>query len=101
MSRQLDAAHEDRVSRRHEALVRALEFELDKVLSATGKKLLGFSMRIQEWDCLMTLRAEEAGEQRVAFVGAEDVVGAITKAVRVARAGKLKWKEDKWRANGG
>ena len=101
MSRQLDAISEERTARRHKELVRALEFELVKVVQEGGRELAGFSVRISDWECLITLRAAKGDKPQVCFVGAEDVVGVITKAVRLGRAEKLVWKADDYRANGG
>lgn len=101
MTRQLEAIGEQRQAKRHALLVRALEFELSGALQASGATLLGFSVKIEEWECLMTLRAYRDDSMQIAFVGSDDVINCINKAVRAAKSGKIVWREDKWRANGG
>ena len=96
MTRHLDAVTEERQARKHHAVVRALEFELVGVIASKGGELLGFSVRIAEWETLMTLRAVIDGERQVAFVGSDDLVNCILKAVRAAQRDKLAWQADKY-----
>lgn len=97
MTRQGDAAQEDRLSKRNAALIRAVEFELVNSLQAAGAVLLGFSLRYEEWECLITLRAVVGEEKRICFVGSDTIANALVKCVRDCKANKLHWKEDKYR----
>lgn len=101
MSRQLEAVGEQRQAKRHALLIRALEFELSGALQQSGALLQGFSVKIEEWECLMTLRAFREDTNQIAFIGSDDVINCINKAVRAAKSDKIMWRPDKWRANGG
>jgi hypothetical protein len=96
MSRQLEAAAEDRDKKRHLAIVKAVEFELLGALNGEGNHLQGFSVRLDDWEVLITLRATRQGVPSVSFVGAEDLGGCLIKCVREAKRDKLHWKEDKF-----
>lgn len=98
MSRQLEQGGEDRQKRQDSALVRAIQFELQGTVAHNGYELLGFSVRLDEWETLITLRAMTDGGRVVAFVGGETLAGAIVKAVREGKRDKLKWRPDKWTA---
>lgn len=101
MSRQLEQTGEDREVRRRDALVFALDTGLTAGLAASGVELLGLSAKWDAWDCLVTLKAEVGGVRSVAFVGSDSLINALIKCSRDAGKGKLKWREDKYRANGG
>ena len=96
VSRQLEQALEARTSRRHQAVVRAVEFELVGALSSQGAELYGFSVKIEDFECLMTLRAVIDGVHSISFVGAEDLVGVMLKAVHLAKSDRLRWRADKY-----
>ncbi len=96
MSRQLDAKQEERTARRHDALIRALDFELAGVLGNNGVELLGLALKWDAWDCLMTLKGESDGQRQVCFVGSDSPINCIVKAVNDAKRGTLRWKEDTW-----
>lgn len=96
MTRQLDAFHEQRQSKRDRKLVAAVEFDLDKAVSHAGGELQGYSIRCGGGDCLLTLRASLAGRGQVAFVGAGTPAEALRKAVREGYLDKLKWRGDKY-----
>lgn len=97
MTRQADLVQEDRTVRRNQAVIRALEFELVGSLEACGCTLLGFSVKIEDWECLITLRAVVGEERMVAFVGSDSLSNCLVKCVMSAQRDKLVWKEDKYR----
>jgi len=101
MSRQLEQLAEERTAKRHKEIVRAVEFELVGALAAAGAEVQGFSVKMGDFECLMTVRATIGGVAMVAFIGAEDLGGAMIKLIRAARRDKLVWREDKYRANVG
>jgi hypothetical protein len=101
MSRQLDVVAEERVIKRNEQLIRAVEFELSGVIEVQGMSLLGFSIKIEPWECLMTLRVLREDNHLVGFVGSDTVANCIVKSVAMVRRDKVVWREDKYRANGG
>ncbi len=76
--------------------MKALHYGLQGVVAHNGYELLGFSVRLDEWETLITFRAMREGVRWVAFVGAEDLPNCILKAVREGKADKLVWREDKW-----
>jgi hypothetical protein len=94
MSRQLEAVGEERNAKRHMAIVRAVEFELLRSVEVEGVALLGFSVRLGEMECLVTLRAVRDGVKSVSFVGGEDLGGCLIKCVREAKKDNLTWKVD-------
>ena len=96
MSRQLEQIQEERATRRRDAVVRALEFELPGSLETKGITLLGFAMKYDAYECLMTLKADVGGKRQKAFVGAGSPIDCILKAVQAAGADRLRWSEDKW-----
>ncbi len=96
MSRQLEQHKEDAARRRHEAIVRAIEFEMDSAISSSGHTLLGFSAKLSSGDCLITIRAVRGGSRQICFVGGSDLGSAIIKCVREGRVDKLNWREDRY-----
>lgn len=96
MTRHLDAQVEERQAKQDLALLKAVHFELQGTVAHNGYELLGFSVRLDEWETLITLRAMGEGERLVAFVGAETLAMAFTKAVREGKRDKLVWRVDKW-----
>ncbi|GAH44249.1 unnamed protein product [marine sediment metagenome] len=66
-------------------------------MANAGGVLLGFAFKDRGHDTLMVLKADMGGESQVAFVGAEDLGSLFIKAVKLANAGKLVWKEDAYR----
>jgi hypothetical protein len=96
MTRHLDADHEDRQVRKDAALVAAVNFGIVNAVQMNGRELLGFSVRMDEWETLITLRAVDQGERLVAFVGAETLPSALIKVVREGKRDKLVWRADEW-----
>lgn len=96
MTRQLEVVQEERELKRQSALVRALEFELPGILEMQGITLLGFAVKWDAYDCLLTLKADFGGKRQVAFCGGSSVVDSILKAVSAAKGERLRWKVDKY-----
>jgi len=96
MSRQLELLQEERQAKRHAKLVKVLEFGLIGAFGHTGDVLTGFSVKLEEWECLMTIRAVRDGVPSVAFVASLDLVSTLLKAEREAIRGKLVWRVDKY-----
>ncbi len=100
MTRQADVVQEERTKRMHLALVKALEYELVGAIAHSGGVLTGFSVKIDDFDTLMTLRAVVAGRPQIAFVGGDTLTSVILKVVREAYADKLRWREDQYSKEG-
>lgn len=94
MSRQLELVQEERETKRRDALVKALEYELAGALETQGTTLLGFAVKYDAYECLLTLKAVAGGEKQVSFVGAGSPIDCILKAVQAAKADRLRWRED-------
>ena len=94
MSRQLEQVQEERQTKRRDAIVRALEFELAGSLETQGITLIGFAIKFDAYECLMTIKADVGGVRSVAFVGAGSPIDSILKAVSASYANRLRWKED-------
>lgn len=94
MSRQLEQVQEQRETKRREALVRALEYKLPGALETQGITLIGFAVKYDAYDCLLTIKADVGGVRQVAFIGGSSVVDCILKATQAASADRLRWRED-------
>lgn len=94
MSRQLDIIREQKETKRRDALVKALEFDLAGSLEIQGIQLLGFAVKWDVFECLLTLKAEIGGDRMVCFVGSDSVMNAILKSVSQAKSDRLRWRED-------
>lgn len=96
MSRQLEQALEEKTKRQRLELIRALHGGLEGAVDASGGELLGFSAKLSNGDCLLTLRAEFHEGGMICFVGAADFPDAVRKAVRELLGGQVSWKKDRY-----
>lgn len=96
MSRQLDQINEDRTEKRHQNIVVAVEFGLEQGVARSGGELHGLAFKLSPGECLLIIKAMIAGKKQVAFVGAEDLGGALIKGMLEANRDKLRWREDKY-----
>lgn len=96
MTRLLDVKLEERQAIKDSQLVRACEFELVGSLSAAGCTLTGFSVKLDQFQCLITLRALVDDLQQVAFVSADTLPDCLRKCPQMAQTDRLKWSPDKW-----
>ncbi len=96
MSRQLEQATEERETKRREALVKALEFELAGAIEFMGGEFSGFAMKYDEFSVLMTYKAVFEGTRRVAFVGGDSMITCLCKAANMAKNNKLRWRTDRY-----
>lgn len=97
MSRQLEAAREEKRSRADARILEAVCFGLERDIQAFGVTLHGMTFRFNGADCLAVLRGTLQGEKVVAFVGSDDLEAVILKLARVAKQDKLIWKEDRYK----
>lgn len=100
MSRQLEQKTEERTARKQVALVRALEFEMAGSLEAVGITMVGFAIKWDAWECLLTLKADIGGVRNVAFIGSDSPINAILKTVAATQNDRLRWKVDKYAKSG-
>lgn len=94
MSRQLELDKEVAESKRRDTLVRALEYELAGLLQMSDIMMHGFAVKYDDFECLMTLKADVQGIRSVAFVASDGVIGCVLKAVQMVKYDRLRWKED-------
>jgi len=87
---------EERMAKRHAAIVRAVEFGLEQGVQRAGGEYLGFSYKNGGSDGLLVVRAVFPAGLQVAFVGSEDLGGCLIKAAREAASDKLVWRADKY-----
>jgi len=96
MSRQLEQDDEERVKRENKAILQAVHGGLDDAIRSQGGDLLGFSVKLNSGDCLITLRALFAEDSRISFVGSETLASCLRKVVREAHTGQLSWRPDRY-----
>ena len=97
MTRQNDLETEARTTRRHSNCIRALEFELEGAVQATGALLLGFSVKIGAEDYLVTLRVIEEDVHYYGFISGHSLPAAIVNCVTAVRRDSVKWRVDSFR----
>ncbi len=96
MSRQLDIKREQRETDRRDQLVKVLEFALVGALQAQDVELIGFSVKYDAFNCLMTIRADCAGTRKIAHIGSDSIMNCFLQAHSVAQHGRLTWIVDKY-----
>lgn len=96
MSRQLEQASESRAAKRKIEILIAVEYGLEAAVERSGAVLSGFAFKNRGSDCLLVVKGVLAGEQQVAFVGADDLGSCLVKAVRLGNGDKLRWRPDKY-----
>ena len=96
MSRQLELKREVKEEARRDALNQALEFGLAGALENQGMKLLGFAIKYEEYDCLMTLKGSANEKRFVCFISADSMITCILTAVARALRTELRWKPDQY-----
>lgn len=96
MSRQTEQTSEEREKARRVALVKALEFGLVQALLNQGAELQGFSIRYDEFSCLITLRADFNEVRHVCFLYSDSMMNCIIRASSAASVNRLNWQPDKY-----
>lgn len=96
MSRQLEQIQEQRVAKMHLELIKAVEYDLVGSVAHNGGVLGGFSVRLAEFEVLVTLRAKFPAGAMISFVGGESLMMALLKCVREAKHDKLVWRTDRF-----
>jgi len=99
MSRQLDVKREEREDLRRVELVKCLEFGLVGSLKSQGIDLLGFAVKYDEFNVLLTLKVDINGTRSVAFVGSDTMINVLLKAQSEALRQGLSWRADKYHQN--
>ena len=94
MTRLLEQKQEEKQMLRNKEILAAVEFELVGAIAHGGGQLTGFSIKVSEVDCLLTLRAKFEGEGMVCFVGAPDIGDCLRKGVVEAYHNRLRWRAD-------
>lgn len=100
MSRQLEAAREQKRAKRDSAVLLAVGGGLELALAQNGMHMTGMNVILRGESVMGVVKVFEDGVHKVAFVGAEDIEGLFIKAYREAVSDKLRWKEDKYRGPG-
>jgi hypothetical protein len=96
MSRQLDVQREQRERTRQNELVKALEYDFQGVLAASGLNLVGLAISLGQFDCLLTIKVEFDGCRQVSFASADTIMNCLIKGYRMAYSDSLRWQEDKY-----
>ena len=96
MSRQIDEQSESRVRREAMELDRCCTGGLEANVGRSGAELIGFSAKVSEYECLLTVRVILAGRRQISFVGSETLAGALRKLARSASKDELRFRQDKY-----
>lgn len=96
MTRSNEVSVEEKSERRDLAVARAVQGGLDNAVGRAGGALLGFTAKLDGYDCLLVLKAEFPAGRMVAFVGSESLGGAFLKAVREGKSDRLRWRVDRF-----
>lgn len=100
MTRQGDAAAEDADAKKRDKLVKALAFGIHDALEYYGADLRGISIKYDEFNILVTVRAERGGIRAVCFVGSDTMINALLKLYSEASRDALVWKPDQYQGSG-
>lgn len=90
-------ADEARKEKKLIAIGRVCEGGLIGAVKHAGGELIGLSVKLNQYDCLLTLRAVLPAGRMVAFIGADTLATALLKAAREARSDDLNWREDRFK----
>ena len=96
MTTQLEAKLQEKAAKRRLALEKALEFELAGAVEMAGWEFLGFTVKYEDGDCLIVLKASSGVKSHVAFVGSDSIANGILKCVRDAQNDRLRWRLDRY-----
>lgn len=80
-----------------EKLSEVLSHGLVGSIAYNGGELTGFSMKVSQGDCLLTIRAHFPAGHMVAWVGSPNPIDCLLKASRDIARNVLNWKVDKYR----
>lgn len=100
MSRQADAAAEEAEAKKRDKLIAALSFGIHDALEYYGAELRGISIKYDEFNILVTVRAERGGIRSVCFVGSDSIPNALVKLYSEASRDALVWKPDRYQGSG-
>lgn len=96
MTRTAEIKIEERETRRNVQFIKAIDFALVGTLQTQGVELSGFTVKLDAWECLVTLRATQGNGSTVCHIGADNFISAILKALHMAQNDRLKWKPCKY-----
>lgn len=96
MTRQLEVKKEERETARRVELVKALEFGIVGALESQGITMVGFAIKYDDFNCLLTLKAYINDVRSIAFVGSDSMTNCILKTYQEARNARLRWRPDQY-----
>lgn len=76
---------------------RVIDGGLQAAVRRAGGELTGFSVKCDDFDCLVVLKANFPAGAMVGFVGGETIGGTLLKAAREAKSDGVRWREDRYR----
>ena len=74
----------------------ALDGGLTEALRQETYDLLGFSVKYDSYECLLTIRVLSNGDRLIGFVGGNCLVDLFIKAEREIKRGKVAFRQDKF-----
>lgn len=96
MTRLLETSSEDAQEKRDKLVLFACNGGLLEAVLREGGILKGFSFKVGDYDCLMTIRADFPAGPKVTFVDGDDLAYCLRKSYLAARNGRLRWREDQF-----
>lgn len=96
MTRHTESLVEEKQARRIRAAGESITYQLEGHLQRAGVVLKGLSLRTDETETLMVLRATVDGNEMVAFIGSGDLAGCFIKAAVQAKDSKVSWVPDRF-----
>lgn len=100
MSRLADVKEEEKDTKKRDEVFKALSFGIHDALEYYGADLRGLSIKYDDWNILITVRAERGGIRAVSFIGSDTIINALLKLYAEASRDALKWKADAYTGSG-
>lgn len=100
MSR-LDIELDKRMAKEKDSTLLAVYGGLERGVEHAGGELIRLSVSFDSTGCLLILKVAFPAGVMIGFVGGEDLPQVLRKGAIEAARDLIRWKEDKWRDNGG
>lgn len=96
MNKDMERRFDERGRKERLQVLVAVYGGLSDAVARSGGELTGFTVKIDEYECLLVLKALFPGGPQVAFVGGSDLAACLIKGVVEGNRDMLRWRSDKW-----